>query len=434
MPFPPRPRGSGPPSAARILLLTKVLHANWSNGLIHLWAEEPELLTPAGVAAPGVAGATVPGQHPLHPFAASPESVRKAVCGPADPGVLPAADGELLLRLPTLRARPLPSTTLARSLGRTSDEEETHPEEVTLATFRIPTLTIGGNSIAAVLFRVAELLMQPGEARGAEGPAPAIAGASFQYFTEVVRLAMHLLAQQRFVPMLVQTIAGDLKGTWAPWVSDAASADRVARLVSGMPASARAAVDHLRHEPWPVTEEFLSAVVDAECRRTLIRENFVESIEERIPAADPHVAWLSGLLAGEDTVPGLQQVKQEMAKRVRGWIGALEERGASSAWRLLLRLVEPTLAPAAGDQTPDPEAPVWSISFHLQSVDQPGLVLDAEDVWLLTGDSVAVMGRRLEQPQELLLGELGRASRYFPRLEQALEESCLLYTSPSPRD
>ncbi|HHN77142.1 MAG TPA: DEAD/DEAH box helicase, partial [Phycisphaerales bacterium] len=50
-------------------------------------------------------------------------------------------------------------------------------------------------------------------------------------------------------------------------------------------------------------------------------------------------------------------------------------------------------------------------------------VVDAVDIWAFTRDSVSIRGLMLESPQELLLGELGRASRFCPELERALEES-----------
>src|SRR6185369_2074707 len=141
-------------------------------------------------------------------------------------------------------------------------------------------------------------------------------------------------------------------------VSDEATAARVGALVASMPASARAAPDRFRHEPWPVTEDFLSALTDAECRRQLLSENFADALTDK-PAADPHVAWLSGLLADTPQVPGTAPLRQDLAKRVRGWLGVLEERGASSAWRLLLRLTEPIITTLPGDQSPDPEDPLW---------------------------------------------------------------------------
>src|SRR5262249_42657220 len=154
-------------------------------------------------------------------------------------------------------------------------------------------------------------------------------GASLLYFAQGARLVKHLLAQQRFVPALVQTGSGELEGQWEPWVSDEATAARVGALVASMPASARAVPDRFRHEPSPVTEPFLAALTDAECRRQLLAENFADALADK-PGADPHVAWLNGLLDASPQVPAGSPLRQDLAKRVRGWLGVLEERGASS--------------------------------------------------------------------------------------------------------
>lgn len=307
-----------------------------------------------------------------------------------------------------------------------------------LLPFGVETVVFGAEDALAALLTIAERVAereQLGEA-GADGVFVRL-GAGFQYFAAAARYSKHLLAQQRFVPMLVQLVTGETRGAWHPWMSDEKSADRAVALVVAMPAPARCVPDHFKHDPWAITEDFVTATVNAECRKILTVEQFVDSIAERDPLKDPHVAWLSGLLSREERVPGTPPVRQEMAKRVRGWIGILEDRGASTAWRLLLRLSEPEVklpggvtkgkAKAAQAQTPevplDPNDPAWAISFHLQNIETPSLVVDAEDVWLLTGDTASVMGKRMDQPQNLLLGELGRASRYYRVLEEALEEN-----------
>ncbi len=382
-----------------------MLHANWSEGRLHLWAEDPARLNAPPVP-PTDAG------KPVHSFASEPRSFADLL------GDVPAEPASIRLRLPASGNAPLPSSTLARLLGRTVDEPDRRGS-VDIVTFEVPTLAVPPAHVAQVLLSLSEMLHEQA-ALASNGEARFHPGAGLDYFAQAVRLSKHLLSQQRFVPALVQTATGELDAQWQAWVSDEAAAGRVHQLVSAMPPAARAVADRFRHEPWPITEDFLLAVTDAECRRPLIAENFAESVEDK-PLTDPHVVWLRGLLSDSPQLSAPAPMKAELSKRIRAWLGVLEERGASSAWRLMLRLSEPILL--AADQNPDPEDPAWTLSFHLQSVEQPSIVLDASDVWLLSGDSVTVMGRRLEQPQELLLGELGRASRFYPRLEEALESS-----------
>lgn len=250
-----------------------------------------------------------------------------------------------------------------------------------------------------------------------------VAGGSLDYFAQTTRLARYLLVQQRFVPSLVQATSGEIKGSWLGWMSDEATSQRISALVQSCPASARCVADHFRHDGAAVTQDYVHAVIDAQCRASLMAESFADALTERDPMLDPHVAWLGGLLQDATAVKAGSAARQEMIKRIRGWIGVLEERGASSSWRLMLRLAEPDPLKYSGNQTPDLNDAAWSVSFHLQSVEQPSLVIDASEVWMITGDSATIMGRRIDLPHELMLGELGRASRFYRRLEDALEQT-----------
>src|SRR5271165_4254506 len=58
----------------------------------------------------------------------------------------------------------------------------------------------------------------------------------------------------------------------------------------------------------------------------------------------------------------------------------------------------------------------WRLEFLLASTEDPSLLVPAEQVWNDDGS----LRRWLDRPQELLLTELGRASRIFPELAPAL--------------
>ena len=389
--------------------LANILHANWSKGLLHLWAEAGDALRQA---AP-------PGTHPFAP-GVPPAGLLATLAGMTPP--TGAGQSSLVVRLPASGARPLPSAPLARELGLAALEEDA-VAGATIDAFAVPTLSLDAGLVHSWLPNFVDGLSQRAEL-GANGEAGAdarwLVGPSLEFFALLARFARHLLAQQRFVPLLVQR-DGELCGAWEPWVSDPASADRLRRIVGAMPPAARCVVDDARHDAWAVCDSFLAGVVDAACRQRLISEDFADALTDRNPGADVHVAWLKGMLGEARTVPASAALRQDMTRRVRAWVSVLEERGPSSHWRLMLRLAEPVgLAP---DAAPAPDDKAWSVSFHLQNVDQPTLVLDAPDIWLLTGESATIMGRRIDRPQDLLLGELGRASRFYKVLEEALEDS-----------
>ena len=291
------------------------------------------------------------------------------------------------------------------------------PAPTGLGLVRVPTLSVG----AADVPRTLDALLD--EAPGPDSSVRLV-GSSIVFFGAALRLARSLLAMQRFVPMVAQINGAgasgpEFKGLWQPWLSDQQTAERVGILVRSMPSIARSAHDAFEHQPWPIVEDFLWRVLDAACREVLAREDFISSVADKDADGDLHVAWLRGLLGPQAEVPAAPVRGQELARRVRQWIGGLEERGASSAWRLMLKLNEPLLS----DGQADDDDAQWVLSFHLQSVDRPGLVVDASDLWSLSSDAMTIEGRRIDSPQELLLGELARASRIYSKIESALEDA-----------
>jgi SNF2 family DNA or RNA helicase len=62
--------------------------------------------------------------------------------------------------------------------------------------------------------------------------------------------------------------------------------------------------------------------------------------------------------------------------------------------------------------------PGWRLEFLLQSVADPSLLIAAEQTWADDG----TLSRWLPRPQELLLAELGRASRVYPQLADGLRQ------------
>ena len=69
----------------------------------------------------------------------------------------------------------------------------------------------------------------------------------------------------------------------------------------------------------------------------------------------------------------------------------------------------------------------------LQAKDDPSVLVSAEEVWSSNGERPAVLGHRLEHPQERLLGGLGHALRLWPELEPALREAAPTGVELTPR-
>ncbi|MEV6931579.1 DEAD/DEAH box helicase, partial [Dactylosporangium sp. NPDC051485] len=63
------------------------------------------------------------------------------------------------------------------------------------------------------------------------------------------------------------------------------------------------------------------------------------------------------------------------------------------------------------------EGGYWLVEFLLQPAGEPGLLVPAADVWR---DAASPLFRWVDYPQEVLLADLGRASRLWPELDEAL--------------
>jgi SNF2 family DNA or RNA helicase len=393
-----------------------VCHTNWSCGDLCLWAESSASWSegePSGASSTGTSvGVADDDGVRAHVYAANEDALRDLLhaAGVSDPiAFLP-----LELRLPSREGRPTPSPRLAHAVGHSAEEGEGQR----LGAFRVSAARIPAARVCAVMDRIEDSLNN-----GLGERHQAVSDASFEFFAAGVRLVRHLLAQQRFVPGVMQSGRSELAGLWQPWMSDEQTARRVAALAGAMPAVARAVVDEAEHDPWMLLEGFLNDVGDAECRSVLHDETYIDAIEGRDPLEDPHVRWLSSLLGPERATARSGGVRDALPGRVRAWLAGLEDRGESSEWRLMLRLNEPETSETLADFEAPGDDVRWTVSFHLQACDAPELVVDAADVWLFPTDSVTITGRRLDGPHDLLLGELGRASRLYKTLERSLGES-----------
>ncbi|MCC6284174.1 MAG: ATP-dependent helicase [Phycisphaerales bacterium] len=366
-----------------------VVHAQWIDHALRLWAER---------IGPGAS----PAEPDLHPGALD-ASALASMLG------LPGARAERCRVLLPSRApaEPVPSDLAAR-LG---DRLAPVPDQ--LRAWDVPCLTIASPEAPWAIDAIVNA--------AAGDMTPYVLGPGLEFAAAVLALARHLIAQQRVVPMLAQEGSGELKASWRPWLSDEATSLRVEKLAAAMPAAFRSGVDACKHQSWAILDDLLWRLCDALCRAAFRADDLHDTVRDR-DAADPHVAWMQALLNGHENVPASPASRQEMIRRVRRWIGGLEDRGASSQWRLALRLLEPVVD--AADERFDPRVGTpWTLEVALQAHDDAGVMIDAADIWLLSGDAAVIEGRRLERAQELLLAELARAARIYPRLDELLRTS-----------
>jgi len=392
-----------------------VLHAHWSGGKLHLWGETTPLVA---------AGSAVTREAGFHTATLLRDELAVAVEGliGTDVGVLGRAEAPIELMLPTRSEVPIPSPALAHASGHDAHDDDGNMRAVTLRSWRVESITIAPTDAFQILERLEEAFGSLDLEDGTTGHSMA-AGDSLLFFAAGARFARSLLAEQKVVPTLLQENGHGMRAQWQPWLSDESSSQKLFLLAGAMPPIARAVMDSFQHQAGPIVEDYLNSLVDAAARRALVRETMIDAIDGRDPAVDAQVAWLSGLLGDGDTVTVDDSRKNTVLKTVRRWIGGLEDRGGGGDWRLCLKLNEPMFLGTLADLDAPGDDIVWSLTFHLQALENHSVMVDAEDVWALRSDSASVGGRRIDNPQDLLLKELARASRVYRTLEKALADS-----------
>ena len=345
-----------------------VLHGFWSasNGLC-LWAEDSTLT----VTSPSDA---LRAARP-HPFAANADAIAPIHAGKPDTAVL---------LLPSLRRSPLDSPELFRVTPRPASRIEP-----ILLPWTIPVMSLPAASALTAL----------------DGPAADVRyGASVAYLADLADFARELVERGRVLPALSR----DQHGPVALWRPVVQGPDIVAlnSLVAATPPVCRAQPG--AQDGHELAISALSAFTDAAVRTRLpAGTDLLPPRRGRRPKHVPaQEGWLTALTAADGRFDADASELDELAEALWPWdaVGADEPGPARAMFRL-----------SETEELQDGQ-PGWRLEFLLQSMADPSLLVPAEQTW----DSDGSLRRWLDRPQELLLGELGRAVRIYPELAPAL--------------
>nr|WP_245887211.1 DEAD/DEAH box helicase [Umezawaea tangerina] len=227
-----------------------------------------------------------------------------------------------------------------------------------------------------------------------EGVVGVRTGVSVRYLAEVAGFARDLVGRGRVVPAVA---AGVAVARWVPVLSGVDSV-RFGALKESMPPVCRA-VDGVG-SPGAVLRAVVDGLVDREVRGRLgggVSLTRGRTVVDR---------WLRALVKG----PVFEADAGELAvlrEKLGAWRKSAERE---SPVRMCFRLSSPDQGGPANEG--------WRLEFLLQAVDEPSVVVLAEQVWRDDG----VLWRWVDHPQEVLLAELGRASRIYPELDEVLRE------------
>ena len=383
-----------------------VLHANWHQGALYLWGESARrfvLLPDRGAEdGAGEGGGTAVAIEKItdraaHSYAVEASELRElltTLCGLSN-DLLEDAD-DIDLRLPRDLLGPWPSDRLGNAVGGIDGMQDAW-----LGSFSIPAVRLSSDDPIVGLLALERCRRTAGVEFGHSIP----------WFGSVARFVLELMADQRFIPSLHRRDDGHLSGLWRPWLLDEEIGPHLTSFLRTMPPVVRAVVGG-SEDPWTVFEAVTSGMVERSIRRTLIDDDFIDSLEDR-SLEDPHVAWLHGLLQGQGDLPVNGEHGQALFLDARRWISRLDEVDRNRALRGCFLLD----APDAGDNEG-----TWRLAIGLETNETPPDRILAEEIWQQTRDVMRLSGHEDLDPQELLITELGCAARLYPKLEPLLNE------------
>jgi non-specific serine/threonine protein kinase len=356
-----------------------ILHAAWRGERLLLWAENSALLREAATRGRR--------RRPPHPYAASHDDL----CAAIVPGAAKAVTATTVLHLPTVAWQPVSSPELLR-------DEPVPGGRLGVREWSVPVLEFEPDAVPAVM----------SEPAGAD----VIPGATVRHVTALVEFATDLVRRGRLLP---QVDPAGRRAVWRPLLTgpDAAWAEALAL---ALPPAARCAA--AGQSAARATAMALDTLTDAVARAVLGTSPLADTRRR-----DTTTAWLRALTGRQRGVAAEEGRLRALASELATW--QRDALGGVVRACFRLRETDGPPGPVPVDRSADAQAGTgtadqrWTLEFALQAADEPSLVVGAERVWQPAGAPYALV-RRVAAPQEALLAELGRASRLYRPLEQAL--------------
>jgi SNF2 family DNA or RNA helicase len=234
-------------------------------------------------------------------------------------------------------------------------------------------------------------------------------GDDLLFWRTAARFALEMMARERIIPVLSQNGETSV-GRWVPLLQGA-DRRRFTELAGSMPSACRAAIseEELETSPGDLLFEFLAYGVDDLARSWLVERH---SAGARSSATGEGAAlairnWLSSLTSEN---PRPVQSAERIRPAVLHWLGPLFETPDALGFRTCLRL-----------RPPKEGSEEWTLTFLLQSVDDPSEMVPAGQVWRERGQLWERVKDKYKRPQEKLLYDLGLAARVLPAIAKGLK-------------
>ncbi|MCC8177642.1 MAG: DEAD/DEAH box helicase, partial [Cloacibacillus sp.] len=130
----------------------------------------------------------------------------------------------------------------------------------------------------------------------------------------------------------------------------------------------------------------------------------------RVNAGNPHEIWLRSLIWQKAPLIKWNEEMASLYPQIRAWADSLKAVTAQP-WRLFMRLEEPI---GEGERS-------WTLSWHLQSTQDPSLVIPAERVWSPAEAERGWFEHTQTNPRRYMLQILGHLATRVPYIAESLE-------------
>lgn len=236
--------------------------------------------------------------------------------------------------------------------------------------------------------------------------------ASLLFWSDLAMFTLELISREQFVP----AVRAD-EVHWEAVISDEDS-ERLDSLLESMPPSCRGFQigDGKPPSLQDLILSFINSMVDSFIRSSLQSTSLLPSHRGRKPRILPLThQFLQALSLDNADKAVLKAPAVELkpfTKEMQSWLSQIQPPAEDAPFRTSFRL-EPPVG-GNGDET-------WTVRFFLQARDDRSLLVPAVEVWRTRSQALTFLKRRLKNPQEQLLSDLGKATRIFPQLEKSLQ-------------
>jgi len=365
----------------------QVLHSLWDTETFYIWAESSALL----LASAGKSDSRKKKHPPSHPFAMPGIELEDLLFETFSWKGDGCRVEEPALRLPSGKSGPFPSPWLL-------SEDYLSEKPSLLGVYSVPAL---GLKAGCALDLLLKLPTHP--------PQGTAYADSLLFWSELALFSLELVSRELFVPAVRKG-----RALWKA-VIDEPDQERLNIFVRSLPPSCLGLqpAQGSMAIPSRLVHSFVNIAVNTLVHSSLDGVSLQPARRGRMPKKVPLPdQFLSALTSQESSLSASAPELVSFSLKLNSWVSQIHPEIEDVPFRTCFRLEAPGIEDAA-----------WRLAFFLQARDDRSLLVPAKEVWQTKSRALTFLKKRLKNPQEQLLADLGKASRVVPLMEKCLESA-----------